>query len=57
LHMQGGKKGLIVNSRNLCGALSKANVEFEGQNGKLSSANPVMQADCGGGRGHKGHRG
>ncbi len=50
LRMQGGKKGLIVNSRNLCGATSKANVEFGGQNGKESSLRPVMQADCGGKR-------
>jgi hypothetical protein len=47
LRMQGGKKGLIVNSRNLCGSTNKADVEFEGQNGKLSSAKPVMKADCG----------
>jgi hypothetical protein len=54
LRMQGGKKGLIVNSRNLCGATNKADVEFEGQNGKLSSAKPVMRADCGGkGKGHR----
>jgi hypothetical protein len=53
LRMQGGKKGLIVNSRNLCGAISRANVEFEGQNGKRSTANPVMKADCGGKRKHK----
>ncbi len=53
LTMQGGKKGLIVNSRNLCGAVSKANVEYEGQNGKESKANPVMKADCGGKRKHK----
>jgi len=51
--MQGAKKGLIVNSRNLCGALSKANVEFEGHNGKQSKANPVMRPDCGGGRKRK----
>jgi len=51
--MQGAKKGLIVNSRNLCGALSKANVEFEGHNGKQSKANPVMQAECGGKRKHR----
>src|SRR5881394_730066 len=55
LRMQGAKKGLIVNSRNLCAAVSKANVEFEGHNGKQSKANPVMQADCGG-RGHKRHK-
>lgn len=45
--MQGAKKGLIVNSRNLCGHSSKANVDFVGQNGKEASANPVMRAECG----------
>jgi hypothetical protein len=51
LRMQGGKKGLIVNSRNLCGAKSKANVQFSGHNGKQFTANPVMRADgCGGKR-------
>ncbi len=53
LRMQGGKKGLIVNSRNLCGAASKANVDYTGQNGKESKANPVMKPDCGGKRKHK----
>jgi hypothetical protein len=48
--MQGGKKGLIVNSRNLCGAKSRANVKFSGHNGKQSNASPVMKADCGGKR-------
>jgi hypothetical protein len=57
LKMQGGKKGLIINSRNLCGAVSKANVEYSGQNGKEAKANPVMRADCGGKRKHKRHRG
>jgi hypothetical protein len=57
LRMQGAKKGLIVNSRNLCGATSRANVELTGQNGKESSSNPVMQADCGGKHGHKRHHG
>jgi hypothetical protein len=47
LKMQGGKKGLIINSRNLCGATSKANAEYTGQNGKESKANPVVKADCG----------
>jgi hypothetical protein len=50
LTMQGGKKGLIVNSRNLCGKKSRANVKFSGHNGKQSTANPVMRADCGGKR-------
>ncbi len=56
LRMQGAQKGLIVNSRNLCGAASKANVDFVGQNGKEASENPAMRADCGKGR-HKRHRG
>ncbi len=34
LEMQGGKKGLIVNSRNLCKAKQRAKVSFKGQNGK-----------------------
>jgi hypothetical protein len=50
LRMQGGKKGLIINSRNLCGHVSKATVAFTGQNGKEHSGNPVMKADCGGKR-------
>jgi hypothetical protein len=48
LRMQGGKKGLIINSRSLCGHVSKANVLFTGHNGKEHSAKPVMKADCGG---------
>src|SRR5881394_4295769 len=50
LRMQGAKKVLIINSRNLCGSTNRANVEFSGQNGKQLKANPVMKPDCGGGR-------
>jgi hypothetical protein len=50
LRMQGGKKGLIINSRDLCAAKSKANVELSGQNGKRARSNPVMRASCGGKR-------
>jgi hypothetical protein len=50
LKMQGAKKGLIINSRNLCGGTNKANVSFEGHNGKVATANPVMRPDCGRGR-------
>jgi hypothetical protein len=53
LKMQGGKKGLIINSRNLCGGTNKANVQFEGHNGREATAHPVMKADCGGKRKHK----
>jgi hypothetical protein len=51
--MQGAKKGLIVNSRNLCGSTNKANVQFAGQNGKQASAKSALEPDCGGGRKHK----
>lgn len=50
LRMQGAKKGLIVNSRNLCSAKSKADVSFSAQNGKELRASPAMRADCGGKR-------
>ena len=48
LRMQGGKKGLIVNTRNLCASTNRANVEFDGQNGKVSKFNPLMKAGCAG---------
>jgi hypothetical protein len=47
VQMQGAKKGLIVNSRNLCSAPSKANAALSGHNGKAASAKPVVGADCG----------
>jgi hypothetical protein len=50
LRMQGGKKGLIVNSRNLCGATSKADVSLDGHNGMSEEIKPVMRAQCGGKR-------
>lgn len=46
LNMFGGKKGLIVNSRNLCQRTYKATAKFDGQNGKVHDFNPVMQNDC-----------
>jgi hypothetical protein len=47
VQMQGAKKGLIVNSRDLCVKKSKADVEFTGHNGKEFDSKPVMRADCG----------
>jgi hypothetical protein len=45
--MQGAKKGLIVNSRNLCTAPGRALVRLTGQNGKTHDFNPTVQANCG----------
>jgi hypothetical protein len=42
--MQGGKKGLIVNSRNLCARKSRADADFIGHNGKRHAARPAVRA-------------
>jgi hypothetical protein len=48
--MQGAKKGLIVNSTDLCGAPHRANAAFSAHNGKSHRARPAVRARCG-----KGH--
>jgi hypothetical protein len=48
LTLQGGKKGLIVNSRNLCaGRTSRVKALFTGQNEKLANLRPKLQPRCG----------
>jgi hypothetical protein len=54
LEMQGGKKGLLVNSRNLCTAPSRATVRLIAQNNKRADQFPPMQSQCG--KQHKGPR-
>jgi hypothetical protein len=46
INMQGGKKGLIVNSTNLCGAKHHASAHLDAHNGKQLAIKPEMQADC-----------
>lgn len=46
LEMQGGKKGLIVNSTDLCKAKPKAKVLFGAQNGRLFRQSPVIGTSC-----------
>jgi hypothetical protein len=47
LELFGGKKALIVNSRNLCqGPKQKATAHFTGQNGKVYDIRPVVQNSC-----------
>jgi hypothetical protein len=55
LEMQGGQKGLIVNSTNICKGKHKATAKLTGQNGRLYEFKPVVKAKCGGkkGGGHK----
>jgi hypothetical protein len=47
LNMKGGRKGLVVNSTNLCKAKPRAKVKFAGQNGKLHNVNPLVRLSCG----------
>jgi hypothetical protein len=48
LEMQGAKKGLLVNSENLCSpkAKTKATVDLTGQNGKVHDFNPTISNSC-----------
>jgi uncharacterized repeat protein (TIGR01451 family) len=46
LRMQGAKKGLVVNSRDLCVRSSRANVIATGHNGKRFQTHPLMRAQC-----------
>jgi len=47
LTMQGGKKGLLVNSTNLCASANRATAKFTGQNGKAITLRPKMKNACG----------
>jgi hypothetical protein len=46
VNMQGGKKGLIVNSTNLCRGKHRANTPMVGHNGKRNNLKPAVQASC-----------
>jgi hypothetical protein len=47
LEMQGGKKGLLVNSTNICRGKHRAKLAFTGHNGKVLRTNPAVKAQCG----------
>ena len=46
LAMQGGKKGLLVNSANLCTGTHSASAKFRAQNGRTSTLHPPMRSSC-----------
>jgi hypothetical protein len=50
LEMQGGKKSLIVNSTDICRHKNRAIAQFTGQNGKMHNFNPILKANCVGGK-------
>lgn len=53
LTMRGGKKGLLVNSTNLCNSTNRAIAYFKGQNGKRRKFNPVLKPRCKKAKRHK----
>ena len=44
---QGGSKGLLVNSRDICNATFRATAKFNAQNGDALTLRPKMNAKCG----------
>jgi hypothetical protein len=60
LEMQGQKKGLLVNSEDLCRASAgkrKANVSFGAQNGRIAQFQTLVDNSCGKKGAHKGKKG
>jgi hypothetical protein len=47
LEMQGGKKGLLVNSRDVCKHASRATAKLTAHNGKAHNFRPPLRASCG----------
>ena len=50
LEMEGGAKGLLENSTNLCAKSHHASAVFTGQNGRVEDFNPLLEVKC---HGHK----
>ncbi|HVQ58623.1 MAG TPA: hypothetical protein VMS60_06910 [Solirubrobacterales bacterium] len=48
LDLTGGKKGLLVNSANLCTRKRRAKIELTGQNGREYNTEPVVKTSCNG---------
>jgi hypothetical protein len=46
LEMQGAKKGLLVNSENICKRPQRAIAHFVGQNGLVADSKPLVKNDC-----------
>jgi hypothetical protein len=47
LSLAGGKKGLLVNNRDICARVYRAIVKMTGQNGKTHDFQPRVRASCG----------
>jgi hypothetical protein len=53
LNLAGGSKGLLINSKSLCGEPKKAKVRMTGQNGAIRNTKVKLQASCGSTARHK----
>lgn len=49
----GGRKGLIVNSTNLCAKVNRVTAKFTGQNGKKATLRPPLKPSCRGSKAAK----
>jgi hypothetical protein len=56
LRMQGGKKGLLTNSRDICRTVNRATVQFDGQNGKIADSKPALRSANCKGKGKRAHK-
>lgn len=57
LELFGGKRGLVVLSRNICSKTYRATVQMDGQNGKVFDTAPKVRTSCKTGPGRGGRRG
>jgi hypothetical protein len=46
LNLNGGKKGLLVNNRNLCSHMLRSKVNLTSQSGKTYNTHPVLKTSC-----------
>ena len=51
--LPGGKKGLLVNSTNLCAKPVRAIIRIKAQNGKKANRKPKLRTPCAKGKGKK----
>jgi hypothetical protein len=47
LELQGGKRGLLVNSTSLCGKTKRASAKFTAHNGRVAVLRPALKSSCG----------
>ena len=46
VNVRGGKRGLLVSTRNICGHKYRALARFKAQNGKKSNQRPLLKTNC-----------